>query len=125
MSHLERFARTSSTMSTFILTRRLPGYIHHSIRPLSNRTFASSAQLSTILNSDTISKITEKEKVITRQAQPVKGGPTAQAQKHVGEQLSSEAIADITKGERKVTGGEIRKDGPFALAQSMATPVST
>ena len=36
--------------------------------------------MSTILNSENISKITEKEKELTGEARPVKGGPTAQAQ---------------------------------------------
>ncbi|KAH9883446.1 hypothetical protein F4778DRAFT_788590 [Xylariomycetidae sp. FL2044] len=49
------------------------------------------------LNSNTISNITEKEKEITGNARPVKGGPTAQAQKHAGEPVSANAISDITE----------------------------
>ena len=57
---------------------------------------------------------------ITGQVNPVKGGPTAQAQKHVGEQLNSQNISDITKGEKKITGQDQPvKDGPTSAAQSM------
>jgi hypothetical protein len=36
------------------------------------------------LNSENISKITQKEKEITGHDGPVRGGPTAQAQRHAG-----------------------------------------
>jgi hypothetical protein len=76
------------------------------------------------LNSDTISKITEKEKDITGQVDPVKGGPTAQAQKHADETINPQAVADITKGEQKITGkGGPTAGGPAATAQSMNTNV--
>ena len=74
-------------------------------------------------NSETISKITEKEKEITSRAQPVKGGPTAQAQKHAGEDLSSAVISDITAGEKAITGGGRVKGGPTSAAQRMASQV--
>ena len=78
--------------------------------------------MSTTLDSNTISKITEKEKELTGKGGPVKGGPTAQAQKHVGEELSSNNISDITKGEQKVTGeSRTVQGGPAGMAQSMAT----
>jgi hypothetical protein len=48
----------------------------------------------------------------------VKGGPTAQAQKHVGENINSDNLHDITEGEKKITGGERVKGGPTATAQS-------
>lgn len=70
------------------------------------------------LDSETMSKITEKEKQISGQDEPVKGGPTAQAQKHAGEPITSEALHDITEGEKKVTGGERVKGGPTSAAQS-------
>lgn len=73
---------------------------------------------STILDSATISKITEKEKEITGQDGPVKGGPTTFAQKHVGEQLNAQNIAEITKGEKKITAEDQPvKDGPTSVAQ--------
>lgn len=62
------------------------------------------------LNSENISKITEAEKQITGSDQPVKGGPTAQAQSHVGETINSETLSDITKGEKKITGGAFQPD---------------
>jgi hypothetical protein len=70
------------------------------------------------LDSDTIAKITEKEKKLTGQEQPVRGGPTAKAQQHAGEPITSEALHDITEGEKKVTGGERVKGGPTSAAQS-------
>ncbi|KAF1958226.1 hypothetical protein CC80DRAFT_490831 [Byssothecium circinans] len=70
------------------------------------------------LDSETISKITEKEKEISGNQRPVKGGPTANAQKHAGEGITSQALHDITEGEKKVTGGERVKGGPTAAAQS-------
>ena len=70
------------------------------------------------LDSDTIAKITEKEKDLTGQEQPVKGGPTAKAQQHAGEPITSEALHDITEGEKMVTGGDRVKGGPTSTAQS-------
>ena len=111
-------------MSGFLLTRRLSATVSR-LSPQISRTFASSTRLSTVLDSNTISKITEKEKEITGKEGPVKGGPTAQAQKHVGEQLNSNNLSDITKGETKITGESgARQGGPTSAAQSMATGVS-
>ncbi|KAK5045182.1 hypothetical protein LTR84_009515 [Exophiala bonariae] len=73
------------------------------------------------LNSDTISKITEKEKEISGRDGPVRGGPTAKAQSHVGQQIDSKTIRAINEGEQKITGRETLKSGPTAEAQSMAT----
>jgi hypothetical protein len=70
------------------------------------------------LDSSTISNITQAENEITGQVNPVKGGPTAQAQKHAGEPINSDALHDITEGEKKITGGERVKGGPTATAQS-------
>ncbi|KAL5435181.1 hypothetical protein PMIN07_002695 [Paraphaeosphaeria minitans] len=71
-----------------------------------------------VLDSATISKITEKEKHITGQDGPVRKGPTAQAQKHVGEPITSEALHDITEGEKNTAGGQRVKGGPTSAAQS-------
>jgi hypothetical protein len=76
------------------------------------------AKTSGNLDSDTISKITEKEKNITGQDHAVKGGPTTKAQQHANEPITSEALHDITEGEKKVTGGERVKGGPTSAAQS-------
>lgn len=46
------------------------------------------------------------------------GGPTAQAQSHAKEPITSEALHDITEGEKKVTGGDRVKGGPTSAAQS-------
>lgn len=81
---------------------------------------------STVLDSENISKITEKEKEITGQVHPVRSGPTAQAQKHVGEQLNSQNISDITKGERKITGQDQPvRSGPTSAAQRILSENQT
>ncbi len=49
----------------------------------------------------------------------MKGGPTAQAQSHVGEPIDSQTLHDITEGEKKITGGERIKGGPTSTAQSI------
>ena len=76
-----------------------------------------SSPASGVLDSATISKITDAEKRITGSDGPVKGGPTAQAQKHAGEPISSEALSDITAGEKQVAGDRL-KGGPTSVAQS-------
>jgi hypothetical protein len=74
------------------------------------------------LDSETISDITAKEKTLSNQARPVKGGPTAQAQKHVGEDVNPSAVSDITQGERKITGQDAPvSGGPAAFAQSLSS----
>jgi len=98
-----------------------PTSIAQSMLSASGTTSASASNTtpdSGVLDSATISKITEKEKELTGDAQPVKGGPTAQAQKHAGEAIGSENLHDITEGEKKVTGGDRVKGGPTATAQS-------
>lgn len=63
------------------------------------------------LDSQTISEITQKENEITHQSEPVKGGPTAQAQKHANQSISNpNVVADIVKGETKIT----QNDAPIA-----------
>lgn len=75
------------------------------------------------LNSQNISKITDAEKKITGQDNPVKGGPTAQAQSHAGESINSQTLHDITEGEKKITGGQRLAGGPTATAQSILSKV--
>lgn len=70
------------------------------------------------MDSTTISSVTGAEKELTGQDDPVKGGPTAQAQKHAGEPINSRTLHDITEGEKKVTGDAPVKGGPTATAQS-------
>lgn len=69
------------------------------------------------LDSETISRITHAESQLTGQDGPVKGGPTAQAQKHAGEPIGRN-LHDITEAEKTITGGERVKGGPTAAAQS-------
>ena len=82
-----------------------------------NTSTSPSAPATGTFDSATISKITAAEKEITGADGPVKGGPTAQAQKHAGEKITSEALRDITEGEKKITG-ERTKGGPTSAAQS-------
>ncbi len=71
-----------------------------------------------VLDSSTLSKITDAEKKITGDDQPARRGPTARAQQHTAEPITSEALHDITEGEKKVTGGDRVKGGPTSTAQS-------
>ena len=71
------------------------------------------------MDSETLSKITAAEKEITGKTGPVKGGPTAQAQKHVGETITSQVLHDVTEGEKKIADeAGPHKGGPTAQAQS-------
>lgn len=74
------------------------------------------------LDSQTISEITQKESEITHQSEPVRGGPTAQAQKHANEAISNpNVVSDIVKGETKITQNEAPKaGGPGAKVMSEA-----
>ncbi|CAE7014257.1 hypothetical protein CFE70_002493 [Pyrenophora teres f. teres 0-1] len=83
-----------------------------------NNTNSNPNNHSGTFDSETLSKINEAEKKLTGEAQPVKGGPTAQAQSHAKEPISSQALHDITEGEKMVTGGERVKGGPTSTAQS-------
>lgn len=86
--------------------------------------FSTIRMASSKLDSQTISNITSKESEITGSSQPVKGGPTAQTQKHVGEEVSGAAVSDIVKGEMKITGESgPRQGGPASTVQSQATQV--
>jgi hypothetical protein len=72
------------------------------------------------VDSDIISTITQKEKDLTGKDAPVKGGPTAQAQKHAGEPITGQVVSDVMKGEAKVTGDPgPTAGGPGATVQSI------
>ena len=74
--------------------------------------------MSTILNPETIFKITVKEKKITGFGNAFKGGPTTEAQKHVGGPIIGN-ISKITSAEKEVAGQDHAvKGGLAALAQS-------
>lgn len=73
------------------------------------------------LDSQTISEITSKENELTGQTDPIKGGPTAQAQKHASAKLSAQRVSEIAKGEEAITHhGDPVAGGPAAFAQSEA-----
>lgn len=113
-SHLFKLPRQTSRASKLELSypRVCSSGIHHS------RTMASK------VDSEFMSKMTEEEKKITGHENPVKGGPTAQTQKHANQPLSSEVIHDITKGEEKITGSSSpMQAGPTSTAQSILTKV--
>lgn len=75
------------------------------------------SQSSGVLDSETISKITDAEKKITGNDEPARGGPTAEAQKHANSPITSGVLSDITAGEKKIAGDRV-KDGPTSVAQS-------
>lgn len=83
-----------------------------------NNNNISNAQHTGRLDSSTLSKITEKEKEITGVDGPTPGGPSAKAQQHANEPITSQALHDITEGEKMITGGERIKGGPTSAAQS-------
>lgn len=69
------------------------------------------------LDGPTITEINAAETELTGQSAPVKGGPTAQAQKHANEPINAQTLHDITEGEKSVAGDRV-KGGPTATAQS-------
>ena len=71
-----------------------------------------------VVDGPLISDIAQKEKTLTGEASQVAGGPTAQAQRHTGDPITSEVLHDITAGEKDITGGERVKGGPTSTAQS-------
>lgn len=93
------------------------------IPPTSRHSFHTSAnKMAQEVDSRFIHEVTKKENQLTGQAEPVKGGPTAHAQKHVGQQLDGDVVSDITKGETKITqrSGPV-PGGPAAFAEREAT----
>lgn len=74
------------------------------------------------VQSETISDITQREKELTGQPDPAKGGPTAQAQRHVHDKIADgSVVSDIAKGEEAIThNGAPVAGGPAAAAQSQA-----
>jgi hypothetical protein len=83
------------------------------------RPFSITAAMAAKVDATFISQITAAEKLMTGSDEPVKGGPTAKAQQHVGQNLTSQVIHDITEGEKLITGtDEPFKGGPTSVAQS-------
>ena len=94
--------------------------------PLTSRAFSTSRITAIKIDSAFLSQITAAEKTITKQDEPVKGGPTAAAQSHVGQELTSQIVHDITMGERKITGSDGPvQGGPTSVAQSHLTGSGT
>jgi hypothetical protein len=86
---------------------------------ISTRAFSTSRIMAIKVDSHFISQITSAEKKITNSDEPTKGGPTAAAQSHVGQELTSQVVHDITMGERKITGKDQPiQNGPTSVAQS-------
>lgn len=82
------------------------------------RNFTSSQNMAATVDSHFISQITHAEKLLTKSDEPVKGGPTAHAQSHAGQQLTSQVVHDITMGEKVITGQDNPvQGGPTAVAQ--------
>jgi hypothetical protein len=104
-----------------ITSQRAP--LKNNINDLSNhRTFTTTRIMSVKVDSNFISQITAAEKLITGKDEPHKGGPTAKAQQHAGQNLTSQVIHDITAGEKVLTGSdEVMQGGPTAIAQSALT----
>ena len=96
--------------------------------PVVSKTFqnnfsASSARAFTAfdhVSRNFISRITTAEKQITKQDNPIPGGPTAKAQSHHHQPLTEAVIYDIFEGERKITGlEEPLPEGPTAVALTL------
>ncbi|KAG9377328.1 Tymo-45kd-70kd domain containing protein [Pyrenophora tritici-repentis] len=95
---------------------------NHSTRPFSISAVAMNIQVDPAF----ISQITAAEKLITGTDEPVKGGPTAKAQQHVGQILTSQVVHDITEGEKLITGtDEPFKGGPTAAQSHAKEPITS
>jgi hypothetical protein len=111
--------------TTRITSQRAP--LRNNINDLSNhRAFTTTRIMSVKVDSNFISQITAAEKLITGKDEPTKGGPTAKAQQHAGQNLTSQVIHDITEGEKLLTGkAEVMQGGPTSIAQSVLTSGSS
>lgn len=90
--------------------------------PISQRSFSTTLKMSVTIDSNLLSQITAAEKTLTNRDGPITNGPTARAQKHVGQQLTAQVIREITDAEKEITGSEQpTKGGPTAIAQSILT----
>ncbi|KAH6633188.1 hypothetical protein C7974DRAFT_167241 [Boeremia exigua] len=90
--------------------------------PVSQRAFSTTLRAAVAIDSTILSQITAAEKTLTNKDGPTPNGPTARAQKHVGQQLTAQIISEITDAEREITGSDQpAKGGPTAVAQSILT----
>lgn len=110
-------ATAKPSSSTQFRISRLPATNHASSFHTTTLTMAQRT-----VDSDLISNITHKENELTQQPEPVKGGPTAQAQRHVSDKITNpNVVSDIVKGEDDIThNGAPVAGGPGALAMSEA-----
>jgi hypothetical protein len=117
------FSITKSSFAMSFLLRastRIAAPIARIAAPISQRTFSTTLRLSITIDSDLLSQITAAEKTLTNQDGPITDGPTARAQKHVGQQLTSQIIREITEAEKAITGSNgPTKGGPTAVAQGI------
>ncbi|KAF2009275.1 hypothetical protein BU24DRAFT_474193 [Aaosphaeria arxii CBS 175.79] len=87
---------------------------------ISPRLYYPTRSLTTLVDSHFISQITAAEKLITKQDEPLKSGPTARAQSHAGGEVTSQVVHDITMGERTVTGLDSpAQGGSTSIAQQI------
>lgn len=133
---LEKIANMSSARQIVSCSRAVLNKVCTSRRPTSSTQFGLSRpsnskssfhtttyiMASRTIDSEVVSNITHKENELTNQPDPVKGGPTAQAQKHLGESVNNpDAVADVVKGEKKITNQDAPiQGGPAAFIMSEA-----
>ena len=81
----------------------------------------SSAASPTKVDSTLIARLQAAEQALTQQTTPVADGPTALAQSHLAQPLTSALLHDITQAERALTGatGPVAS-GPASVAMSWA-----
>ncbi|KAF1925591.1 uncharacterized protein M421DRAFT_423692 [Didymella exigua CBS 183.55] len=88
--------------------------------PISQRAFSTAPHMSFNIDSKFLSQTTAAEKALTNKEGPITDGPTARAQKHVGQQLTAQIIGEINDAENTITGSsQPTKGGPTAVAQSI------
>nr|ABK26671.1 unknown [Picea sitchensis] len=115
----------ASTLLRF--TRSLPQTRHTVHAFTAPRTFTSFPALMAVkVDTNFVSRITAAEKTLTNSDEPVKRGPTARAQSHVGQDLNTQVVHDITEGEKVITGSDRPvQGGPTSVAQSILTSGGT
>lgn len=109
-------------MSFLLRTARFTAPTIARSTPVSQRAFSTTIKMSVTIDSSFLSQITAAEKTLTNKEGPITNGPTARAQKHVGQQLTSQIISEITDAENAITGSaQPTKGGPTSVAQGLLT----
>lgn len=113
-------------MSSLLRTTRFTApTIARFTTPISQRAFSTTLKMSVTIDSNLLSQITAAEKALTNKDGPITDGPTARAQKHVGQQLTAQVIREITDAENAISGSDRpTKGGPTAVVQSILTSES-